>query len=111
MPNFERNLHQTCTYWAKSGSDQYNKPTFVSPVVMNCRWEDVSEKVIDKYGSEIVSKSKVFTAVELSAEGYLALGSHALVVDPLALEGAYEIRQSKRLPDLRAVKMLYTIWL
>lgn len=111
MPNFERNLRESCTYWAKTGTDQYNKPTFVSPIVINCRWEDVAEQVIDKHGAEIISKSRIFAAVELSAEGYLAHGDHSMSADPLTLTGAHEIRQAKRVPDLRAVKSLYTIWL
>lgn len=111
MPNFKRNLRQTCTYWAKTGTDQYNKPTFGTPVTLACRWEDTSEKVIDKHGAEIVSKSRVFTAVEFSAEGYLALGDHTGTPSPLGLDSADEIRQMKRVPDLRNLQTLYTTWL
>ena len=111
MPNYERNLRQICTFWQKTGTDQYGKPTFAAPVVLNCRWEDINEKVIDKHGSEIVSKSRIFTAAQLSPEGYLAPGSYASEPNPLDIPVAEEIRQHKIVPDLRNLKNLYTTWL
>lgn len=111
MPNFERNLRQTCTYWMKTGTNEYSKPVFASPVVLNCRWEDISEKVVDKHGQEIIAKSKIFTAAELNPEGWLAEGIHDSTIDPTTLDGAEEIRQVKRLPDLRNLKTMYTTWL
>jgi hypothetical protein len=110
MPNFERNLRQTLTYWEVTGSDQYNKPTFAVPVTLSCRWEDVAEAVIDKYGAEIVSKSRIFLAVPIRAEGYVLLGE-SVAADPLVIDGAQEVRQVKSVPDLRANKQMYTVWL
>jgi len=109
MPNFERNLLQTLTYWEQTGSDQYNKPIFADPISLRCRWEDVVEKVIDKHGEEIVSKSRIFLAVPIRAEGYVLQGESTSMT-PLVI-GAEEVRQVKSVPDLRNMKQMYTVWL
>jgi hypothetical protein len=134
MPNFERNLRQKLTYWEVVSYDQYNKPTFADPIQLNCRWEDVAEAVIDKYGAEIISKSRIFLAVPIRVQGYVLPGEYTFWVlesgewddngvwvpnadwngapiDPLTLEGIQEVRQVKSVPDLRANKQMYTVWL
>lgn len=116
MPNFTRNLLQLCTLWVPTGTDIYNRPTFAAPVKIACRWEDISELVIDKRGQEITSKSRIFLAQDVDVEGYLRLtpandtnwASH----DPLTGGEAFEIRQVKRTPNLRdPTQILYTVWL
>lgn len=116
MGNYQRNLLQTCYYWEKMGTDIYGAPTLSAPILVDCRWEDVSEAVIDKLGNEIVSKSRIFTAINLPPEGFLRLAKAGDVIgdiDPLNTEdGADEIRQVKSIPNLRnPLEILYTTWL
>ena len=110
MPNFERNLRQTCTYWPLTGTDLYGKPAFSAPQHPDCRWEEIAELFIDKRGQEATSKSRVFLAIDIDIEGYLFLGTSA-ETNPLVLADAYEIRQVKKTPDLRNLKTLYVAML
>ena len=109
MPNFERNLRQVLTYWEVLDTDEYNRPVFGPPQHLPCRWEDVAELVIDKHGEEIKSKSRIFLAVPIRAEGYVLLGESA--VSTPSLSGGEEVRQVKMVPDLRNLKQMYTVWL
>lgn len=109
-PNFERNLLQDATYWVQTGTDLYNKGVFSAPVVLKCRWEDMSELFIDKTGQEVTCKSRVYFAVDIALEGYLLLGT-SVATDPTSVVGAFEVRQVKRTVDLRNVKTLYAVYL
>lgn len=106
MPNFERNLRQTATYWAPNGTDAFGKPLFTAPQVMACRWEDRAELFRDKTGEERTSRSRVFFKDVIDLNGYLLLGE-STEEDPTTLQGAWEIRQVVTLPDLRNLKTLY----
>lgn len=106
MPNFERNLRQTATYWAPLGLDAYGKRTFAAPVQRPCRWEDKAETFIDKHGKQETSRSKVFFSLDLELNGHIFLGTSA-VVDPTTLSDAWEIRNVFRTPDLRNNKQLF----
>lgn len=110
MPNFARNLNQVCTYWAQTGTDMFNKPVFAAPQALACRWEEVSEKFINKNGEESVSKSRIFFAQNVDLEGYLFLGVNASA-DATEVDGAYEVQQVKKTPDLRGLKTLYVVYL
>lgn len=110
MSNFANNLKQTCTFWKQTGTDIQGAPTFNTPVTLPCRWEDASELFYNKHGQEVVSKSKVFLASDVSLEGYLYLGA-SVVTNPRSLSGASEIQMVKRIPDLRAIKTMYVAFL
>lgn len=103
-------LNQTVTYWAQTGLDTYGKGTFASPVTRACRWEDKAELILDKYGEEVVSQSRVFFGQDIALEGYLYLGTSA-GADPTVVAGAKEIRQRKMTPDLRNLQQLYVAFL
>lgn len=106
-----RHFHQTLTYWeANSTTDIYGKPTFKAPVQLSCRWEDREQQIINKKGSEIVSKSRIFVEGEIGLEGYLFLGT-SNETDPTKVEGADEIQQVGVTPDLRYLRSLVTVWL
>lgn len=110
MPNFERNLRQTATYWAPLGTDMFGKVTYAKPITLPVRWEDKAELFRDKLGQEVTSKARVFLASDIDLDGYLFLGISA-VTDPLSLDKAFEIRQVNRTPDLRNLKTLYVAFL
>jgi hypothetical protein len=112
MPNFERNLRQTCTYWKVQSTDQYGKPTFSAPTTLDCRWEEKSELFIDKKMQEVTSKAKVFLVdtPNVDESGYILLGTSA-AASPLGLTDAFEIRALKRTPDLRVLKTMLVVML
>lgn len=106
MPNIERNLRQTATYWAPGAEDSYGSRSYSAPVQLPCRWEDKTEMFIDKKGKESKSKSKVFFASDLQLDGYLLLGTSA-ETNPRNVANASEIRNVFRTPDLRNNTQLY----
>ena len=106
-----RGLNQTCTYWAPTETrDLGGKRTYDAPVQHACRWEDRTEMYQDKQGEEKISKSKVFLIVDLDLDGYVMLGTSA-ASDPTVLPEAYEIQQKSKIPDLRSVTSLVTLYL
>lgn len=110
MPNFERNLKQTATFWVPNGHDMFGKHTFSAPVQLPCRWENKSELFLDKKGQDRHSRAKVFLSSPVDLSGYLYLGTSA-ALDPLVVSGAYEIMMIIELPDLKNLKTLYVAML
>jgi hypothetical protein len=107
----ERALNDTVTYWEKTGAtDRYGKPVLSSPVQIKCRWEDRQSQIVNKQGTEVISKSRVFTLTPISIDGYLARGTIASS-DPRPLDDAFEIQQVSSTPDLRSLKSLVTVYL
>lgn len=110
MSSLDRKLNQTATYWAPGVTDVYGKRSYSAPVQLQCRWEDRHEMIMDKVGQEAIAKSRVFFAEDLELDGYLFLGCD-YSDDPTAVVGAYEIRQIARVPNLRNLSTLYTVYL
>lgn len=94
-------LNQECTHWAVTGTDGYNRPTFSAPVVIRCRWEDRVEKIQNDEGVEVVSRSRIFVADDLSTGDYLFLGSSSHP-DPREVPGAFRIVAWRKTPGLMA---------
>jgi hypothetical protein len=74
------------------------------------RWEDRAEAIRNKNGGEYVTKSRVFAGQDLSLDGYLYLGESD-EVDPRTVDGAYEIQQISKIPDLSNLETIYTAYL
>lgn len=106
--SFENNLKQTLTYWAPGATNQYGKMTYGSPVQKACRWEEISLTFQDKRGEERQSKTRIFLADDVDVDGYVKLGTDA-GSDPTVIDGAHEIQQKSRIPDLRSIKQITTL--
>lgn len=110
MANFTRNMKQTATYWARSGSNTYNEPTFSAPVPVLCRWEDKGVLFKDAEGRELVSRAVVYPASPLQRQGYLFLGT-SVAADPRTVSGAFEILQIGASPNLGNTLTLNKVFL
>lgn len=110
-----RLLVQTATYWppASGGANLFGAQPFGAPVAMDCRWEQKAELFMDKNGKEVVSRAKVFFAAPNQPElgGYLFEGDATGEADPRTVVGAYEIRSVGRIPDLRNLQALVTVYI
>jgi hypothetical protein len=106
--SFADHLKQTLTYWPPGSMDQYGKMTYGSPVQKACRWEEISLTFQDKRGEERQSKTRVFLADDVDVDGYVKLGTSA-ETDPTSVDGAFEIQQKSRVPDLRSVTQITTL--
>jgi len=109
-------LKQVAVYWGNPQNDGAGGRTFDDPVELSVRWEQRQELFIDANGQESTSKAVVYLDQDIDIGGYLYLGdlddlSSAEEGDPLTVSGAYEIRGSKKLPDIKADRFLRKVWL
>lgn len=102
-------LTQTATYWAPEALDAYGRPSFASPVALDCRWEDTTELFRDAQGREVVSKANVWLSQDVALGGFLLLGESA-EADPRSA-GAYEIRNFEKTPELGGTEYERVAWL
>jgi hypothetical protein len=100
-------LSTTVTYWAPLGRNDYGMRAFAQPVKIVGRWEDRVEQARNQDGEEITSKAVAFTKDALQPEGYLAIGDHVNVADPLAVANALEIRAVQSVPNVRNLVTLH----
>lgn len=106
-----RAFKQTATYWAPTSTvDKYGKMTYTAPAAVAVRWETRSESFQDKLGEEVLSKAKVFTQTDLNINGYLYLGT-SVAASPLGVDGAYEIQQISKVPNLRNLQTMILAYL
>lgn len=62
MALLDRFKRQKCVYWERLLNDVEGKPTYATPVVIRCRWEDKIQTFLDKKtGNQEVSNTQVFT--------------------------------------------------
>lgn len=111
-------LRQTAVYWGDPQSDGAGGRTFGSayPIELSIRWEQRQELFIDASGQESTSKAVVYVDQDVDIGGYLYLGglddlSSAEEANPLTVDGTYEIRGLKKLPDIRADRFMRKAWL
>lgn len=104
---------QFAVYWGPSTPDQYGQKTFVEPVELRVRWEDVSEVFMGRNGVEQVSRSKVYVPIDVQEDGVLWLGRLNDIADgvPFLNSKAWVIRKFEKLPTLKADQFLRTAYL
>lgn len=115
MARYDRHMNQTLTYWAPSSAtgDVFGKKGFAAPVTYACRWEDEQELIVDKTGQEVQSDARIFvesTFTNPDHDGYVYLGTSA-ETDPRSVDGAREVKQIAKIPDLRNMQTLRVVYL
>lgn len=106
-------------YWQVKNNDSFGKPFYLDPVIIQCRWEDVSVQFVNKNGEVSYSKSTIYVDRDMKTSDYLLyLGKTApsTIEDkykksPLEIEGANEINGFNKLPTLKAKEWLLTAFL
>lgn len=106
----QKALYQTITYWAPSTPDGYGGKAYSSPTSIKGRWEDTVELFIDAIGREKVSMARVYVDRQLVNGGFIFLGTNSST-DPTSVDGAREIRQVRKIPDLRAKSFEHRVML
>ena len=109
-------LKQTAVYWGNPQSNGIGGRTFDEAVEIDVRWEQKQELFIDAAGQETRSNAVVYADQDVDMGGYLFLGeltdlSSIEEGDPLAVDGAYEVRGFGSTPNLKADQSLRKIWL
>jgi len=109
-----RMLKMVAVYWSLSGVDRYGGRVWGEPVEISCRWEDVAVEYIDPQGAKHVSQSVVFVEMDVEIGGVLMLGELSSGVNessPLSNEGAREIKQFSKIPNLRVSEYVRRVYL
>jgi hypothetical protein len=112
MGIINRMRKQTAVYWALSGTDGFDQPTFEQAVEIDVRWEDKQIEFNDIQGKRIVSRSVVAVPSVTPVGGYLLLGTLQDVPDdaltfPVGVDGAFIIQGVNATPDLGAKETLH----
>jgi len=94
---------QTACYWGSPVEDGYGGYTYTTAIEIKCRWDDVSEKITNQKGNEIISNAQLLITQDLNEEGFLWLGAltsltTAQKADPLKVEKAYPIQKLEKSP-------------
>lgn len=103
MPIGAAAYRQECTYWPSTGQDGYGAPTFGTPSLRSCRWENRNEEFVNDEGEKALSRSQVWTYNPMDTGGWVALGNHTATPNPLGLSNAWRIQRSDEIPDLRGL--------
>lgn len=90
--------NQTATHWTATGFAA-GDPTFSAPVALMVRWEDKVERIATASGEERMTRSVVYTAVDLAEGDWLFLGASA-EADPRNEAGARRVERFDRSPTL-----------
>ena len=111
---------QTAVYWPLKGDesgqqdyDAYGRPQWGTPYEVSCRWQDVSQQIIDARGMNTRTRAKVFVDRDVRFGGVLYLGRLGEVDqdDPKSNDGAWEIIRFDKMPDFKAKEYLRTAYL
>lgn len=110
----ERVMKQKAVYWERTGYDGSGEPVLGQPVVINCRWEQVTLIYKNKAGNDAVSNSRVIVDRDVTEEGRLMLGELDDLEsqsDPAANPTAYEIGRFDKIPNRQGNKFVRIVML
>ncbi len=107
---------QTAIYWQPKGVDGFGKQSFHPAVDIACRWDEVSEKIVDKHNVEVISTAQVLVTQDLDVNGFIKLGSISDLEDinetPRNIAEVYEIKKIEKTPEFRSKdKFVITLYL
>jgi hypothetical protein len=97
------NYRQRVTYWAPVPGDTGSGAELVAaPRIVRARWEDKRQQMLDSRGQQTVSKAEIYTEDDtiIELDGFLFNGI-TTETEPRNVEGAYQVIQVVRVPDLR----------
>lgn len=95
-------LPQQATWWSVTAGDGFGGDVVAPPVLLNCRWQDVSETMRSHLDSrEFVSRAVVYLDTDIAVGDYLCLGDQTVQTDPATVNGAWKVERWNKTPDLR----------
>lgn len=101
-----RNLKQTVTHWAVTGSNGFGGYTFGTPTKLNARWQNDAQMYRDGNGEEVVSNAIVYLSADVAVGDYLGEGDLTATADPTTLSDVYRVRRYYKTSDLRNLDVL-----
>jgi len=103
MSYIDRNLRQNASYWPPGTPDGFGGVNFGAPTTIKARWEDKAVLFIDRAGVESRARARIYVNQDVELRGYIYLGVSAST-DPTTVDGAYEIRDFRKTPNLQATE-------
>lgn len=108
----KRNMN--AIWWPRGVDTDTGLPTYLSPIQIKCRWDDMQEKFLDLNGNDTVSNSIVYPDRETPLGGVLWLGTMGELTSqtlPFDNPGAMEIRKFNRIGDVKSKKFIFIAYL
>lgn len=109
MSIYTKILKDYAVYWPPLGLDENGRFATGTAVEIRCRWEENCLEFLDGHGQISVSKSKIFSGIDLAFGGMIWHGRLANVVSatvPTNNPGALEIRGWKKIPNRKNTRFL-----
>lgn len=103
----KRVMKQTAVLWVAEAPDDFGKPTYATPVAIDCRWTVKNVEFIGANNERELSRAVVVVDRDITLGSMLFLGAIADLTDennPIENDGAWEVRQFGSTPDLKAKK-------
>lgn len=94
---------QTATYWGSPTPDGSGGHTYASPVALTVRWEQRAMEERSPENQVFVSLAVVYVQEDVDIGGYLYLGT-SVASDPTSVSDAFEIKQFRKIPNLRGTQ-------
>lgn len=108
-----RAMKQKAVYWSPTTLDDFGRPTWNTPVEIDCRWTDEIEEFIDPNGERQFSRAKLIVDRDLEIKGVIWLGNLVDVSDlgnPRNNNNSWEILGTKKTPDFKGRKYLRQVY-
>ncbi len=98
---------ETAVYWAPGSKDGYGNNVWSEGTEIRVRWDDKIEKIVDKYGKEILSQAQLLITQDIDIEGFLYKGTLASLetaqrTNPKSVANAYPIMRYERSPEFKS---------
>jgi hypothetical protein len=110
MTAFQRTLKQQATYFAPSTNDGFGRTTVDAGTLVTVRWQDASVLFRSVENQEETSSAIVYMSDATVPRGWLVLGDET-GNDPKTTDGAFEIRQVMKSPNLKNTEDVYKVFL
>lgn len=108
--NFKRTLKQQATYFAPGSNDGFGGVSVDTGTLVDVRWQDRNVLFRSNENREETSTAIVYMSVATEPKGWLVLGDET-GNDPKLIDGAFEIRQVQKSPDLSNSYIVYKVFL
>jgi len=100
-----RGCKQIAVYWGSPVNDGYGTFDYTSPEEIYCRWEDKTQILEERDGTQWVSRAEVYTLEDVDIDGLLYLGRLTDLdsdqeEDPKTIDSVWIIKRFEKTPVL-----------
>ncbi|MHA1344984.1 MAG: hypothetical protein ACTSO3_01155 [Candidatus Heimdallarchaeaceae archaeon] len=108
-----RVMKQKAVWWESTSLGEFGKPSYTTPVEIDCRWEDVAEEFINPSGDQEISRAKLIVDRDVKVKDKLKLGELDSNIEdnPNDNEDVWEILQFGKVPYIKGNKYTREVYL